>query len=171
MPEGYWPSNVLPGAEAAVMATPGAVRSGLTPLSPTRGPRLEKSASRSDLSTAPTVSAASALPGDSTVCSPSPSLPAATTKSVPVSAESRLTASSTGSVPGVSSPPRLRLTTSAPWATAHSMPAMTPDSSPVSLSFRTLPFRIFAPGATPLYLPPDLAPVPATMDATWVPWP
>lgn len=30
--------------------------------------------------------------------------------------------------------------------------------------------RSFAPGATPLYLPPDLAPVPETVDATCVPW-
>ncbi len=51
------------------------------------------------------------------------------------------------------------------------MPARMPESSPLPVSSRTLPLRIFAPGATPLYLPPDLAPVPAAMDATWVPWP
>ncbi len=93
------------------------------------------------------------------------------TKRVSDSAESRLTVSSSGSMPGMSSPPRLRLTTSAPCATAHSMPAMIPDSLPKPPSSRTLPFRIFAPGATPLYVPPALAPVPATVDATCVPWP
>ena len=28
-----------------------------------------------------------------------------------------------------------------------------------------------APGAMPLFSPPDAAPVPATIPATWVPWP
>ena len=67
---------------AATMSTPGAVMSGLSAASPTRGPRLEKSARLSDLSTAPTVSAASALPGEPTVSS-APSLPAETTNSAP----------------------------------------------------------------------------------------
>jgi hypothetical protein len=51
------------------------------------------------------------------------------------------------------------------------MPAMTPESLPEPLSSSTLPSRMAAPGATPRYLPPDFAPVPATIEATWVPWP
>ncbi len=61
--------------------------------------------------------------------------------------------------------------TSAPWEAAHSMPARMPESSPEPVSSRTLPLRSLASGATPLYLPPDLAPVPATMEATCVPCP
>jgi len=51
------------------------------------------------------------------------------------------------------------------------MPARMPESSPEPSSSRTFAFRIVAPGATPLYLPFDFAPVPAAMDATCVPWP
>ena len=43
---------------AAVMSTPGAVMSGLSTESPSRGPRLENGASSSVLVTAPTVRAA-----------------------------------------------------------------------------------------------------------------
>lgn len=48
---------------------------------------------------------------------------------------------------------------------------MIPESEPSPQSSSTLPFRSRAPGATPLYFPPDFAPLPATVDATWVPWP
>lgn len=37
------------------------------------------------------------------------------------------------------------------------------------LSPRTLPISSFAPGATPLREPCEAAPVPATVEATWVP--
>ncbi|CAM5583049.1 hypothetical protein SGRIM128S_06107 [Streptomyces griseomycini] len=159
----------LPFAEAAVMSTPGAVTSGLMAPSPTRGPVEEKSASPSLPSTAPTVRAASALPGELTDWGPE--LPAAMAKRMPFSADSLFTAASSGSTSAVSPPPRLMLTMSAPCAAAHSMPARMPESSPEPESSRTLPLRILAPGATPLYLPPDLAPVPAAVAATWVPWP
>lgn len=119
-----------PDGMAAVVSTPGAVTSGLTAPSPTRGPRLEKPASLSWSSTAPTVSAASALPGEPTVPAPEPSLPAAMANRTPFSADSLSTAASSGSTSGVSVPPRLRLTMSAPWATAHSIPARMPESSP-----------------------------------------
>jgi hypothetical protein len=100
-----------------------------------------------------------------------PSLPAATTKRVPVCSDSASSAWLAGSVPSVGSDPRLRLTTSAPAWAAHSMPSIAQDSSPSPLSLRTLPTISEAPGATPVYRPPDAAPVPAMMDATCVPCP
>ncbi len=150
------------------MSTPGPVMSGLGV--PSRfGPRLEKSAIRSCLSTAPTVSAVGALPGDQIVRRPSPELPAATTnRALP---ESRAMAASIGSTPGVSGEPRLMLTTCAPWSTAHCMPATMPEMSPKLSSPRTLPSSSFASGATPLLRPPDFAPLPAMVEATCVPCP
>lgn len=76
-------------------------------------------------------------------------------------------------MPGVSVPPRLMLTTLAPCATAHCIPAMTPESSPSPESSSTLPTRSRAPGATPAYFASvgDAAPEPAIVEATWVPWP
>lgn len=56
------------------MPTPGAVISGLTVKVSLSGPRLEKFASWSCLDTAPTVSAASAAPGEPTVDLPGPVL-------------------------------------------------------------------------------------------------
>jgi hypothetical protein len=70
-------------ALAATMSTPGAVRSGLTAPSATLGPLLENVASESSRCAAPTVSAASAVPGESTVPALAPELPAETTNSVP----------------------------------------------------------------------------------------
>ncbi len=90
----------LPLAAAAVMSTPGAVTSGLMAPSPARGPVEEKSASLSLSSTAPTVSAASALPGEPIDWGPS--LPAAIANRMPFSAESLLTSASSGSTSGVS---------------------------------------------------------------------
>jgi hypothetical protein len=66
-----------------MMPAPGAVISGLTAPSPRRGPRLENDVIWSCLSTAPTVSAASAVPGEATVEAAGPALPAATTNSTP----------------------------------------------------------------------------------------
>ena len=51
------------------------------------------------------------------------------------------------------------------------MPAMTQESSPDPLSLSTLPTSRFAPGATPRSVPPDAAPVPAIVEAVWVPCP
>src|SRR5216683_4272162 len=59
--------NVPVELHAPVMPTPGAVMSGLSASSPSRGPLLEKEAMLSLLSTAPTVSAESASPGDPSV--------------------------------------------------------------------------------------------------------
>jgi hypothetical protein len=114
------------------------------------------------------VSAESALPGEPTVAVP-PALPAAITKRDPCAAVRSSTACSSGSMLGESPPPRLMLTTGAAFA-AHCMPARIADSSQNSVS-HTLPIASFAPGATPLYLPPDFAPLPAMIEATCVPWP
>lgn len=154
------------------MSTPGAVISGLSPSSTKRGPRLEKSASWSLRSTAPTVRAASAAPGVPTVKLSGPLLPAAMTKRAPVSALSSSTATLIGSVPSVGSPPRLMLMTLALRSrAAHSMPAMIQESWPEPLLSRTLPISSSAPGATPFSTPPDAAPVPAIVEATCVPCP
>ncbi|ROP37471.1 hypothetical protein EDD40_2784 [Saccharothrix texasensis] len=112
---------------AATTSTPGAVMSGLTAPSPTRGPRLENAAMPSCRSTAPTVSAASALPGE-LIVSGRELLPAAITNSTPVRADSVFTASSNGSSSAVSPPPMLRFTMSAPCSAAHCMPATIADS-------------------------------------------
>ncbi len=90
---------------------------------------------------------------------------------MPVSWLIRLTASESSSVPSVTAPPRLRLATVAPCAAAHSIPAMIPEVLPKPKSSSTFPLSSVASGATPLYLPPDAAPVPAAMLATWVPCP
>ncbi len=166
-----WPI-VVPAARAATMSTPGAVTSGLTASSPGRGPRPEKSARESSRSTAPTVRAASAAAGDPIVPWPGPALPAATTNSAPEAAESSFSVRLIGSVPSLgASEPSDMLTTSAPRATAHSMPSMTWDSVPKPSSPRTLPISRSAPGATPLRAPPEAAPEPPTIEATWVPCP
>ncbi len=116
-------------AFAAAMSTPGAVMSGLMALSAIRGPRLENGAIASAASTAPTVSAASAEPGLPRVVSPGPEFPAAITNSAPLDADRASTACSIGSVPGLSDgAPRLMLTMSAPWSTAHRMPSRIAES-------------------------------------------
>jgi hypothetical protein len=48
---------------------------------------------------------------------------------------------------------------------------MTDESEPEPSSSSTLASRMDAPEAMPRNLPPDFAPVPATIDATCVPWP
>ena len=153
---------------AATICTPGAVRSGLSAPS-MRGPRLEKSASSSDLSTAPTVRAESALPGE-LIDRSAKSLPAAMTNSTPNSAVRFSTACSIGSTSSVSNPPRLMFTTSAPCSAAHCIPARIHDSAQPN-STHTLPSSSCAPGATPRNWPPEAAPLPATIDATCVPCP
>ncbi len=145
--------------------------SGLAAPSPRRGPRLENCAIASFLSTAATVRASSAEPGEETFWAMKPELPAATTNNVPVVRLSSLSAWLIGSVPSVASPPRLMLTTLAPEWAAQSMPAMTASSGHSPLSLQTLPTSSLAPGATPLRSPLDAAPLPRTVDATWVPCP
>lgn len=155
------------------MSTPGAERSGLRALSPWRGPWLVKYAALSAESTAPTVSAESAAPGEP-IEEGAPVLPAAMTKRAPVSLESVSTATAIGSVPSLAScEPRLIDTTLAPTSlAAHSMPAMICDSLPDPASLSTLPTERAAPGATPFSLSPsDPAPLPPTVEVTWVPWP
>lgn len=108
------------------MSLPGPEISGFTAGLP-RGPREENGDIAPDLVTEPTVSAASAAPGALMVWSPL--LPAAMTKSVPCSAESRSTAADNGSVPSDAAVwPRLMLTTPASWSTAHCMPARIQES-------------------------------------------
>src|SRR5690606_2539924 len=162
----------VPAAWAAVIGAPGAVRSGFSAWEPNTGPREEKLASWSKASTAPTVRAAAATPGEPMVRAPSaPSLPAAITNRVPWSRVRSFTAWLIGSVPSVGAPPRLMFTTAAPSATAHSMPSMIHEVWPVPSLLSTLPDSSRAPGATPVYRPPEAAPVPSTVEATWVPYP
>lgn len=48
---------------------------------------------------------------------------------------------------------------------------MTASSGQKPSSVQTLPISSFASGATPLYVPPEAAPVPAMVEAVWVPCP
>src|SRR5579859_2475192 len=73
--------RLVPAARAPVMLTPGAVTSGLIAKVVSTGPRLEKNASRSWPSTAPTDSAALAAAGDPIDSSAGPEFPAAATNS------------------------------------------------------------------------------------------
>ncbi len=52
---------------------------------------------------------------------------------------------------------------------AHSMPAMIHDSWPLPSELSTLPTASRAPKATPRSCPSEALPVPATVEATWVP--
>nr|BFE73469.1 hypothetical protein GCM10020092_067700 [Actinoplanes digitatis] len=94
------------------------------------------------------------------------------TNSVPYCADRVSTATDIGSVPSESVESlRLMLTMSAPDVAAHCMPSSTHESWPEPLLLRTLPTMRSAPGATPLYEPPEAAPVPTIVEATCVPWP
>ncbi len=59
----------------------------------------------------------------------------------------------------------------APDSAAQVMPLMTASSGQKPSSVQTLPTSSLASGATPLYLPPEAAPLPAMVEAVWVPWP
>src|SRR5690606_27901472 len=156
---------VVPAARAATMPTPGAAMSGFSARSPQRGPRLEKFAGRSVLSVAATVRAASAGPGELTVRSPLPRLPAATTTSAPVAAVNSLTAWLSGSVPSVGWPPMLNETMSAPICrVAHSIPAIIDENGQLPASVQTRPLINVAPGATPMWRPSEAAPLPAMVE-------
>ena len=92
------------------------------------------------------------------------------TNRAPVSALSVFTAWLIGSLPSVGPAPRLMLIDLGVLVpAAHSMPARIQESWPLPSSARTLPMCRAAPGATPFSLPPEAAPVPAMVDATWVP--
>src|SRR6478752_5389703 len=121
--------SVMSCDRAAVMSTPGAEMSGLSAPLFVSGPVLEKEASASCLSTAPTVSADAAAPGAE--IDSGPALPEAITKRVPYCSERVSTACDIGSLPseGATSP-RLMLTTRAPDSAAHSIPASTHESCP-----------------------------------------
>ena len=118
------------------------------------------------------VRAESAAPGEPMEPG-APALPAAMTKRAPVSLDSEFTAAAIGSVPSLASDePRLIETTLA-WMSlaAHSIPAMICDSLPEPSLLRTLPTARVASGATPFSLPSEAAPLPPTVEVTWVPWP
>src|SRR5690554_4319762 len=168
--------NAVSAARAATMFTPGAEMSGLRTPS-IRGPKLVKigiGQSSARLADAPTVRAASATPGVATLRPGPPLLPAAITNRAPVAAVRLLTAWLIGSVPSLrqSGGPQPRLietmSASCSWA-AHSMPAITAEVGQPPPSSQTLPTSRSAPGATPWYWPPDAAPDPAMVEATWVP--
>ena len=137
------------------------------------GPRLENHAGTSSRSTAPTVSTAGAQPGAETVLFAEPLLPAAMTKRLGLCVASSCAADDIGSsqAAGAALLPRLMEMTSAPCATAHSMPPMIIESEPPPLSPRTLPMSSWVSGATPFLAPSLAAPEPPTVDAVWVPWP
>ena len=147
--------------------------SGLSASSFMRGPALEKSASWSELSTAPTVSAASAAPGAPMVDGSGPLLPAAMTKSAPVSARQLVDGLAQRVVLGVPGADAQAHADhlGALVRAAHSMPAMIPESLPAAVVVEDLADHRSAPGATPFSLPPEAAPVPAMVEATWVPCP
>ncbi len=102
-----------------------------------------------------------------------PVFPAAMTKRAPVSWDRVFTAWAMGSVPSLGSvEPRLMDTTLACTSrAAHSIPAMIWDSLPDPWSLSTLPTARVASGATPFSCPSDAAPLPPTVEVTWVPWP
>jgi hypothetical protein len=120
-----------------------------------RGPTLENVLSSSCLVTLATANALSAAAGEETRSSSKQYrlagwLPAATTNNVPYFFVIAFTASDFGSVPSVAQLPRLRFTTRAPLAAAHSIPAMMSESTPDPPSSSTLPTSSLASGATPL---------------------
>src|SRR5665213_3631956 len=105
-----------------------------------------------------------------------PELPAATTTAMP-DCQAYSTAWSNGSVAvgPVGMAPRDRLRTSIPylslWLTAQSTPRMTVEMLVAPLAPATLIDTRSAPGASPVYRPLELAPLPATSPATKVPCP
>src|SRR4029079_1116518 len=151
------------------MSTPGATRSGLSAPDLVSGPVAENDARPSSLSTAPTVSAEAAAPGEEMVSGPA--LPAAITNRGPYWAERASTSWDNGSLPsdGVVSP-RLMLTTLAPDWAAHSIPAITQESCPKpSTPPSTLPTMRCAPGATPREKPSPQEPVTTSCRASCAP--
>ena len=141
-----------------------ATRSGLCAGSPGTGPRELYSAMCRSLSVAPTVIAPAAQPGEPIVPAPGPEFPAATHTRMP-SALSASTSRESGSV-GSPGPPSERLITSTFWRLAQESAARTVSSvpPPIESAFATISVAF---GATPRYT----GPAPATIPATWVPWP
>ncbi len=131
---------------------------------------------------APTDNTSGSPPGNDIVDLAGPAFPAAATTRTPFSVAALMASCMAGEY---SAAPRLMLITSAPWFTAHSIPAITQLSHPHPYTFSTLTSSRYAPGATPLSTPgPTVhhhhlgcsvvyswlaAPVPAAMLATWVP--
>src|SRR5256885_14490416 len=56
-------------------------------------------------------------------------------------------------------------------ARTHGIPAISVETVVEPLAVITRTSTTFAPGATPVYAPPEAVPSPATMPATWVPCP
>src|SRR3989339_501299 len=101
--------NITESKRAAQMLTPGAATSGFR-VKELVGPREEKGATTRFLSTAATVMALRAAPGDSMVWAPEPALPADTTAVTPAR-DALSTARLMGSS-ALPAPPRLKLMTS-----------------------------------------------------------
>jgi len=142
---------VSPVYQSETMSTPGANRS-------THEPRLENEARLSSRPDAATVSAAGSRAGEDSQASSS-SLPAATVTLTPSSISPRIAAST---LP-LAGPLRLRLATAgvpARWSrAAQSMPAMTPEVSPLPPQSSVRTATSATAGATPYAAPPI---VPAT---------
>ncbi len=164
------------------MFTPGATRSGFLPQQPT-GPLLEKSAMESSKgsivlisSEAPTVIILGLIPGDAIVLLLGPEFPAAATTTKLLSHRA-LTPLIKGSIVAAlfGLDPRdndtIRILYLSLLSSTHCIPARISDALPLPLLSRTLIPIILASGAIPLYLPLDMVPFPATVPATWVPWP
>src|ERR1051325_1158884 len=184
------------------MPTPGATSSGfwsggqrpLRPMGSGRGvlrqgwpassPRLEKAATRPCSSTAPTAMTSGMLPADSTSfvwfcgAAPGPPLPAEEMTTVPEATARDTEDSMLRSVTASRSPnwpPRLRLTTSAPCATAQSMAAGITEASQVFWLHTRATTRSTSGAPPSRSMPPSLSrpepPRAARMPATWVPCP
>ena len=98
-------------------------------------------------------------------------LPAATHTTAPASTALSAAMVTGGLVSPKFIPPRLRLRTFALLSRAHSIPAMMSDILPFPFWSITFTFNKLAPGATPLYFPPEAAPEPAMIPDTRVPCP
>src|SRR6185312_4211589 len=115
-------------------------------------------------------------PGDRIVPLEGPELPAATVTAIPLF-QAYSTAWSSGSVAvgPVGTAPRDRFRTSmlylCSFFTAQSMPWMIEEIVVAPVAPATLMETRLAPGASPAYLPGELAPLPATRPATKVPCP
>ncbi len=167
----YAPSPPESAERAAVTSLPGPVTSGFSAPDRESGPWLVNHDSAPDgSSTEPTVNASCADPG-APIVSAAPALPAATTKRAPVCSAIRSSDSAMRSLPSDGTgDPRLIDTIGAFWP-AHSIASMIHESWPQPLASSTFPTSSCAPSATPRWVPSLAAPVPAIVEATWVPWP
>ncbi len=152
------------------VAPPGATTSGLMRWSQV-GPAELYDAILSCLVVAPTAMTFSALAGEAIRNAP-PEFPAEAITTTPASTAA-LAVMASGSVPsgGHITSPKLMEMISAPLSTAYSIPDMIDEALPQPWLSSTLMFIIEACGATPIYSPPDDAPLPAMIPATCVPCP